>query len=152
MDYLEVTHVAINVPDLREAEAYYALLFGLEVAWRDSNGAASMFASWDELDAARIEPEVVLLWSGAFRLALAKGEGAATADASGLNHVGLHVTPATMRTVRLHADATVGEGNESTWSFHDRYRVRWEIDTRSYADPREIIRAKARRLDLPESG
>ena len=145
MQFLDVTHLAVNVPDLREAEAYYGALFGLEVAWRDSNGAASMFATWDELDAAGVAPEVVMLWSGAFRLTLAK-DGDAAAGGAGLNHVGLQVTADTMRAVRSQPDAEKGEGNEQTWTFTDRYGVRWELDTRSFSDPREIIRAKAERL------
>lgn len=149
MEYLDVTHIAVNVPDLRAAEEYYAALFGLDVAWRDSDGAASMFASWDELDAAGVEPEVVLLWRDAFRLALARGEsGVATAE-SGLNHVGLQVSPETLAEVRERVQTTreapEEPGNVVTLSFTDRYGVRWELDTRSYRDPRQIIRQKAER-------
>ena len=149
MRYFDVTHIAVNVPALRQAEAYYCGLFGLEVAWRDSEGAASMFATWDELDAAGVEPEVVLLWRDAFRLALARGAGNGAPGAVGLNHAGLQVSRETLSAVRDRV-LTTGEraqdaGSGVGFSFADRYGVRWELDTRSYTDPREIIRQKAER-------
>jgi len=148
--YLDVTHIAVNVPDLRAAESYYCDLFGLEAAWRDSEGAASMFATWEQLDAAGIEPGVVLVWRDAFRLALARGDGVASRGALGLNHAGLQVSVDELRAVR---ERVLREGHDvSGWrdgvalSFRDRYGVDWELDTRSHGDPREIIRQKEARL------
>jgi catechol 2,3-dioxygenase-like lactoylglutathione lyase family enzyme len=99
MSYLDVTHIAVNVPDLREAEAFYCDLFGLEVAWRDCEGAASPFATWDQLDAVQAQPAVIMLWRDVFKLALG-AEPASRTSTGALSHIGLQVTPARLVSIR----------------------------------------------------
>jgi catechol 2,3-dioxygenase-like lactoylglutathione lyase family enzyme len=99
MSYLDVTHIAVNVPDLREAEAFYCDLFGLEVAWRDCEGAASPFATWDQLDAVQAQPAVIMLWRDVFKLALG-AEPASRTSTGALSHIGLQVTPERLVSIR----------------------------------------------------
>jgi catechol 2,3-dioxygenase-like lactoylglutathione lyase family enzyme len=153
VSYLDVTHIAVNVPDLREAESYYVGLFSLEVAWRDSGGAASLFASWDEIAAAGAEPEVVMLWRDAFKLALARAE-TPVPGLGALSHIGLQVTPEQLAAVRAGAAAygmqVLQVREDELFSFLDRYGVQWELDTRSFQDPREIgrqVEARQRRRE-----
>jgi catechol 2,3-dioxygenase-like lactoylglutathione lyase family enzyme len=57
MAYRSVTHVAIRVDGLSEAERYYRRLFGLEVAFREAETAEGwktlpQEAGWEEAEAA----------------------------------------------------------------------------------------------------
>lgn len=144
MSYFEVSHIAINVPDIRVAEPYYCALLDLEVAWRDSGGTASMFASWEEIDAAGASPEVVMLWNGGFRLALAAAEQVAYAAAQRVDHFGLQASLEQLEAVRDRVTSegltVVAEREGVFFMFKDRYGFTWELDTRSFADPRVVGR------------
>lgn len=142
-DYFDVTHIAIIVPEVRAAEVYYCSLFDLEVAWRDSGGAASMFASWDDLDAILARPEVVMVYRDNLRLALTD-EG--TGDANGrIDHIGFQVSPEQLCRIRArvttHELTIVDERDDEVLVFDDLYGLHWELDTRSFADPIAIGRA-----------
>ncbi len=144
MPFIEVSHIAINVPDLRAAEAYYCGLFDLQVAWRDSGGAASMFATWEQIDEAGAVPEVVMLWNGGFRLALAVATEIPTSEPQRVDHIGLQASLEQLRAVRRRVTSegltVVTERDGELLIFHDRYGYPWELDTRSFADPRVIGR------------
>jgi catechol 2,3-dioxygenase-like lactoylglutathione lyase family enzyme len=149
MTYLDVTHIAIGVPaPLREAEAFYAELFDLEVAWREPVPDGAPFdLPWEELDAAGSRPTIVLLHRGAFRLAVTEEHGAA--GPRGIGHVGLQASPEQLRAVRMRARAAgfdvVADREGELFDFVDRFGIEWELDTRSHADPRAIVEQKRRR-------
>ncbi|OAI39447.1 hypothetical protein AYO38_07590 [bacterium SCGC AG-212-C10] len=142
--YAAMTHVAINVSDVRGAEAYYCALFELDVAWRDSLGAASMFATWDELDEVGATPSVVMLWREGLRIALNASAHAVSAVGR-VDHVGIEVTAEQLRTVRerVRKDGlqVIAEREHELFAFIDRLGMHWELDTRSFADPVAIGRA-----------
>jgi catechol 2,3-dioxygenase-like lactoylglutathione lyase family enzyme len=56
--YRSVTHVAIRVTGLREAERYYRTIFGLQVAFREAEVADGwtlpVGAEWEDAEAAGI--------------------------------------------------------------------------------------------------
>ena len=156
MRYLDVTHIAIAVPDLRVAERYYCDLFDLEVAWRDTGGPVSMSATWEEIEAAGVEPVVVLLWREAFRLALSRTPGA-DGDTNGrLDHVGLQISAEQLRHLRERVGAlglaVLASREDELLAFRDSYGIEWELDTRSYSDPIAIGReAEQRRRRRPQT-
>jgi catechol 2,3-dioxygenase-like lactoylglutathione lyase family enzyme len=121
MDFAEVTHVGINVPDKAEAERYYKRLFDLQFAWGDDTGP-------------------LMLWSGGFRLALSSNPRDASSGGSQLiGHVGLQVSQTQLAKTR---DRALEEGCEvltdragELFDFRDRYGIEWELDRRSFSDP-----------------
>jgi catechol 2,3-dioxygenase-like lactoylglutathione lyase family enzyme len=147
MTYLGVTHVAVEVPtSLRDAEALYSRLFDLRVSWREPVPAGAPFdLPWADLDAAGCAPTVVMLHAGAFRLALERA-GGATRGGGPITHVGLQVTAGQLRAVRERARAAgcsvIAERDGELFDFVDPYGVEWELDTRSFDDPRAIVAAK----------
>lgn len=149
MPFIDVTHVAIRVSGhLRDAEAAYAGLFGLAVSWREPVPRDAPFdLSWEELDAAGVEPRIVMLHSGAFRLTISR-----TDDMPGhgpIEHVGLQVAPESLAAIaeRVHASRlqAVAERPGELLDFIDWFGVEWELDTRSFANPRAIVEAKRAR-------
>jgi len=144
--FLDVTHITLRVVgDLRAAEAFYCELFGLVVAWREPVPENAPFdLTWDELDAAGVSPEIVMLHEGRFRLAVTLGE--ASAGRGVIDHVGLQVTPEHFRAVRERARrggfAVVFERQDELFDFVDPFGVEWELDTRSFENPLAIVEAK----------
>lgn len=137
MRYVDHTHIALRFSDLRAAEAYYCELFDLRVAWRDTNGSVSMFASWAEMDAAGAAPWVSALYRDNLRFTVEVGDGAPARTAVGLDHLGLHVSRAQLARVAGRAEALeldVEDGPGGMLAFGDRNGLRWELDTRSHAD------------------
>jgi catechol 2,3-dioxygenase-like lactoylglutathione lyase family enzyme len=155
MLYVAVTHVALQVSDLREAERYYTELLDLEVAWRDSDGKASLFATWDEIDAAGAVPVVVMVYRDNLRIALAEPETEAYTQTGRIGHFGLQVSPEQLKTVRERARRlglrVTGERDDELFVFTDAYGVQWELDTRSFADPIAIGRAVEERQQTTPS-
>ena len=75
MAYRGISHVAVRVNNLRDAERYYSRLFGLAVAFWEaetSDGWRTLpeDASWDDAQAAGISLSMCLLSRNDFRLAL----------------------------------------------------------------------------------
>jgi catechol 2,3-dioxygenase-like lactoylglutathione lyase family enzyme len=140
--YRSVTHVAIRVRGLREAERYYGRLFGLEVAFREAETVDGWRtlpedAGWEDAEAAGISLSMCVLTRDAFRLAL---EEDPKVESHGvLDHVGLLVEPKDLEALRARAgelDAMIALERETLLILHDRYGVRWEITTRVREDPR----------------
>jgi catechol 2,3-dioxygenase-like lactoylglutathione lyase family enzyme len=157
--YRSVTHVAIRVNGLPEAERYYQRLFGLEVAFREAETAEGWKtlppeAGWEDAEAAGIALSMCMLSSGDFRLALDEGSAV---DAHGvLDHVGLLIEPADLETLRERAEelhATIALERETLLIVDDRYGVRWEATTILHADPRAESNGARRGLwlDLGEA-
>ena len=74
MAYRSVTHVAIRVTGLREAERYYRTIFGLQVAFREAEVADGwtlpVGAEWEDAEAAGIPLSMCFLARDGFRLVL----------------------------------------------------------------------------------
>ena len=137
-----VTHVALRVTSLPEAERFYQELFGLDVAFREieqTDGWRTLpeGMGWDDARSAGLEPGMCVLFAGGFRLALEQTSDIA-ANGS-LDHVGLLVADSDLRTLgdrakRLGCELPV-EG-ETLSIIRDRYGVTWEITTVVQDDPR----------------
>lgn len=153
MTYFDVTHIAISVPNLREAERYYCELFDLEVAWRDTRGATSVFATWEEIEAAGVQPWITMLTKGAFRLAIEEAGSKTSSRGPGLDHLGLQADAEQLRRVAARAAAlglqiTASRADELL-SFRDRLGLAWELDTRSHADQLALGRELEERRKAP---
>jgi catechol 2,3-dioxygenase-like lactoylglutathione lyase family enzyme len=136
-----LTHVALRVEQLREAEGFYRRLFALEVAWREAetpDGWATLPASadWDDAERAGFRRGIVMLYRDGFRLAL---EVADTVDRAGqLSHLGLFVDEQELRRLREIAAAAgcaVVVDREQALIIDDPFGVRWELNTFAYDDP-----------------
>jgi hypothetical protein len=148
-DYLDVTHIALEVhADLREAESYYCELFDLQLSWREPVPSNAPFdLPWDQIEAAGLQPEIVLVASGAFRLAIESS--AAPRRGGPVSHIGLQVTVDQLRRVsgraRQRHYRVINERKDEIFDFVDRYGMEWELDTRSFANPRLIVEQKRER-------
>ena len=93
MSYRAVTHIALMVSLLRQAEEFYRTLFALEVAFREVETAAGWYilpsdAGWDDAQAAGISLGLCSLHRDAFTLAL---EAGASSGGGRLSHLGVQV-------------------------------------------------------------
>ena len=142
MAYRSLTHVALRVNGLSEAERYYQRLFGLEVTFREAETAEGwrtlpQGAGWEEAEAAGISLSMCMLSRDGFRLALE--EVSAVGDHGVLDHVGLLMDPADLETLRERAEglhAMIALEREGLLIVDDRYGVRWEATTILQGDPR----------------
>jgi catechol 2,3-dioxygenase-like lactoylglutathione lyase family enzyme len=150
MAYLDVTHIGICVQaSLREAEAFYCQLFDLHVSWREPVPDDAPFdLSWEELDRAGCQPTIVLLHSDAFRLAITERPDEQS-DPGPITHIGLQASVDQLRAVRARAlgagYAVLGDRPDELFDFVDPFGVEWELDTRSFSNPRAIVEAKRQR-------
>jgi catechol 2,3-dioxygenase-like lactoylglutathione lyase family enzyme len=141
MNISGVTHIALRVPNVREAEAYYCALFDLAVAWREAyvDGTWRTLPdgkTWDDAEAAGLQLSPVFLWRGGFGLALEHAV-APTPDGQ-LSHVGILVDPAMFAALRLRApqlECLLHVDGPTTLVFDDKYGVRWEPTTHAYDNP-----------------
>jgi len=140
--YRSITHVAIRVKGLREAERYYGQLFGLEVAFREAETGEEWRtlpedAGWEEAEDAGISLSRCLLSRDGFRLALEEDRAV---DVHGvLDHVGLLVHPEDLEVIHARAeelDVVIVLHRDALLILDDRYGVRWEIITSIREDPR----------------
>jgi hypothetical protein len=93
MAYRAVTHIALVVSPLRQAEEFYQVLFALEVAFREAEAADGWrtlppHASWEEAEADGIHLGLCSLHRDAFTLALEDGPGTMGGR---LSHIGVQV-------------------------------------------------------------
>jgi catechol 2,3-dioxygenase-like lactoylglutathione lyase family enzyme len=130
-------HIVLDVPDVGDAEAFYADLFDLAVAFREGEYGEEYGSVPDGLDwpAARergVEPGMTFLRRDAFSLAVA--ETGAGGDADGrLDHAALAVDEATVRSVAERArdlGCEVDERDDVAF-VTDRYGVEWELNSGS---------------------
>lgn len=137
-----VTHIALRVSNLHEAENYYAQLFELDVAWREAETSAGWFTlpddkTWDDAKAAGIALDLVFLWRDGFSLAL---EQAHVLNADGaLSHIGLLVDQSMFDVLRDRVpklQCAIHSCNTVTMVFDDRYGVRWEPTIQPYENPK----------------
>ncbi|MEP7216973.1 MAG: hypothetical protein ABI782_12030 [Anaerolineaceae bacterium] len=130
-----ISHVALSVANLVEAECYYSGLFGLEVAFRDAQHGGRQASlrpavTWESAVAKGVTPGLSSLWRDGFSMALEQGGAIQRKDK--LNHLGLDVDAFELAAVKarlaLHDCTTVAERSDLL-VFEDRYGVRWELTT-----------------------
>lgn len=132
MPPLGITHVALRVSNLPEAEAYYAALFGLQVAFREvecEDGWRTLRPAndWSAAIAAGHAPGLSVLHGGALTLALEAGPAQ---PAGQLSHIGLAVAAEQLDALRQRIAALGGNAGlqrADLLVFDDRFGVRWEI-------------------------
>jgi catechol 2,3-dioxygenase-like lactoylglutathione lyase family enzyme len=143
MSYRAVTHIALIVSPLRQAEEFYRTLFALEVAFREAETAGGWYtlpsdAGWDEAQAAGISLGLCSLHRDAFTLAL---EAGASSAGGRLSHIGVQVDTedlSRLRTVAPTLGCRVVQDGKTLLVFDDPYGLRWEMTTSSYDDPRRL--------------
>jgi catechol 2,3-dioxygenase-like lactoylglutathione lyase family enzyme len=140
--YGGVTHVALRVPSVQEAERFYQELFGLDVAFREietQDGWRTLPGdmAWDQARSAGLTPGMCVLFAGGFRLALEQTPRGSAEGA--LDHVGLLVADSDLNALRDRAKRLGCElpvERDTLLIIHDRYRVNWEVTTAVQQDPR----------------
>src|SRR5262249_40386705 len=143
MSYRAVTHIALIVSPLRQAEEFYQTLFALEVAFREAEITEGWYtlppdAGWDEAEAAGISLGLCSLHRDAFTLAL---EAGASSAGGRLSHIGVQMDTqdlARLRTVAPTLGCQVVQDGQTILVFDDHYGIRWEMTTSSYNDPRGL--------------
>jgi catechol 2,3-dioxygenase-like lactoylglutathione lyase family enzyme len=136
MRYRSVTHVALRVTDLRQAEDFYSVLFDLQVASRQAEVADGWRtlpegAGWQEAQAAGISLDLSVLHRDALRLALERAEDGVVAGGR-LGHLGLEVTEAELERLRQAAPrlgCQVVQERRGLLVLDDPFGVRWELTT-----------------------
>jgi catechol 2,3-dioxygenase-like lactoylglutathione lyase family enzyme len=162
MAYGSWTHVALATGTLREAERFYAVLFGMEVAFRETETADGWYTlrggGWAEARAAGIEPGLVQLRRDGIVLALEAADPKPGAEdgpragekASALSHIGIAVGAADLAALRSRAPklgCAIVTARDDLLIIDDPYGIRWEVSTAS-----ELISTgdrAGRWLDLP---
>ncbi len=127
-----ISHVALKVPDVVEAEHYYTRLFDLRVAFRDLSVGGEQFylrpgLTWTDARAKGFEPGLSALARDGFVLALEQSED--RGGGSKLDHIGIEVDESDLDSLagRLTGEACVVEVHRTgLLVFSDRYGVRWE--------------------------
>jgi len=124
-------HIALFVPDLRQAEAYYQSLFGMELIGREAELEDGLWYTlpfdkgWDDALAAGIELGMLALRKGQIVLALFAGD----APQGQVYAIGLNLPAEEIAGIRsrLSANAEMGayEGNHLV--FRDPYQIIWQI-------------------------
>jgi catechol 2,3-dioxygenase-like lactoylglutathione lyase family enzyme len=136
-----VTHVALRVERLREAEAFYRSLFALEVAFREAETPEGWYtlpvsADWDDAERAGVQLGLVMLHRGGLRLALEAVD--AVGKDGQLSHLGVQVDEdelARLRGMVANAGCEVVSDRPRALVFDDPYGVRWELNSFPYDDP-----------------
>ena len=110
MAYRSVTHIALHVSSLDEAEDFYVRLFALDVVLRE---------------------EIVMLSRESFSLALEPvRDGRDFSEGGPLAHIGLHVSDDELERMEQAADelgCQVARARADLLLIMDRYGVSWEV-------------------------
>jgi catechol 2,3-dioxygenase-like lactoylglutathione lyase family enzyme len=143
--------IAMFVPELRTAEAYYQELFAMELIGREALRNDGLWHTlptdegWDHAEAAGIALGMVALRSGALVLVLFPGDP----QPGQLYMIGLNMFPDEIAGVRgrLPADAEVWQDEPEALTFRDRYMITWQIYATG-AEFRSSGEAQGRWLDV----
>ena len=139
------THLALRVERLHDAEALYAELFSLSVAFRETETPDGWLtirpeADWDAVEKADINVGLVMLYRDGLRLAL---EAVGHVSREGLlSHVGVQADAHELDPLRERALAAgceiVADQHGRALIFDDPLGVRWEVNTFAYDDPASL--------------
>jgi catechol 2,3-dioxygenase-like lactoylglutathione lyase family enzyme len=144
MKMYQVTHIALRVADLQQAEAFYTVLFDLQVAWREAEQATGWATlppnkTWDNVHAANEELDLVMIYRPGLALAL---ERASNINPAGtLSHIGISadahaVARITERAQQL--NCTIIQQTARAVVFQDLFGVQWECSQADYSDPVQL--------------
>ena len=126
-----VRHIALFVPDLREAEQYYQRLFGMDLIGREAHLEDNLWytlppdKTWEDAEAAGIELNMLALRRGSLVLALFPGNP----QPGQIYMVGLNMPLREISRIRkrLPSDAELWEDRPKSLTFRDRYAIIWQI-------------------------
>ena len=124
-------HIALFVPDLQAAEAYYQGLFSMYLIGREAELDDGLWYTlpfdkgWDDAHAAGITLGMVALRKGDIVLALFSGD----APPGQVFAIGLCLPTGDITAIRsrLPADAKVGTDEPDHLEFLDPYQITWQI-------------------------
>jgi catechol 2,3-dioxygenase-like lactoylglutathione lyase family enzyme len=124
-------HIALVVPDLREAEAYYQNLFQMELIGREAELDDGQWYTlpvgkgWEDAEAAGIELDMLALRKGDFVLALFPGPH----PSGQVYAIGLAMPPEQVAEVRIQlpVEAEVILDHPEQFNFRDRYGISWQL-------------------------
>jgi len=124
-------HIALLVPNLRVAEAYYMRVFGMEIIGREAMLTDGLWytlpfdKAWDDAVAGGIDLDMVALRKGTFVLALFRGNPVY----GQLYAIGLVMPAEEIARIRarLEEDTTITEEGSAHLSFIDPYQINWQI-------------------------
>jgi catechol 2,3-dioxygenase-like lactoylglutathione lyase family enzyme len=124
-------HIALFVPDLRQAEAYYQSLFEMELVGREAELEDGLWYTlpldrgWDDTQAAGIELGMLALRKGEIVLALFAGD----ALPGQVYAIGLSLPAEEIARIRsrLPANAEVEMDEPDSLGFRDPYQIIWQI-------------------------
>ena len=124
-------HIALVVPDIREAEEYYQPLFNMELIGRQAELEDGQWytlprnKSWEDANAAGVELGMLALRKGEIVLAFFPGP-----QPSGqVFAIGLAMPPEHIAEVkrRLPKDAEILLDRPEQFNFRDRYGISWQL-------------------------
>jgi catechol 2,3-dioxygenase-like lactoylglutathione lyase family enzyme len=126
-----VRHIALVVPNLREAEEYYQSIFQMELIGRETDlGDGQWYTlpvgkGWEDAEAAGIELKMLALRKGDVVLALFSGPH----PSGQVFAIGLAMPQAQVAEVRnqLPPDAEVIVDQKEQFNFRDRYGIIWQL-------------------------
>jgi catechol 2,3-dioxygenase-like lactoylglutathione lyase family enzyme len=126
-----VTHIALVVPDLRAAEAFYQSVFDMALIGREAVRGDGQWASlpfdksWDEAAAAGIDLRMLALRRGSFVLALFQGG----APPGQVYVIGLAMPVHEIARVRarLPHEVSIEGDSPDHLEFRDPYGITWQI-------------------------
>jgi catechol 2,3-dioxygenase-like lactoylglutathione lyase family enzyme len=124
-------HIALVVPNLRQAEAYYQSLFDMELIGREAELEDGLWYSlpfdkgWDDAQAAGIELGMLALRKGEIVLALFAGD----APQGQVYAIGISLPAEEIARIRsrLSSDAAVWMDEPGSLGFRDPYQIIWQI-------------------------
>jgi catechol 2,3-dioxygenase-like lactoylglutathione lyase family enzyme len=127
-----VGHIALFVPDLREAETFFRRVFGMRLLMREAEMddhlwyTLPMGKGWADAAAAGIELGMVALKRGAFVLALFQGE---PIPEKTVLEIGVTMTAETIAAVRdrLPNTVTFVKHEYGDLMFRDPFGYRWHV-------------------------
>ncbi|MDX1614149.1 MAG: VOC family protein [Candidatus Promineifilaceae bacterium] len=128
---MRVRHIALMVPDLKAAEAYYRELFAMSLIGREAPGEGGQWYTlppdkdWDDVEAAGVELGMVGLRHDDFVLALFQGD----VPRGQVPFIGLYVSPEELAAVRdrLPAGTAVLADRAGYLEFFDIYQIVWQV-------------------------
>ena len=125
-------HIALIVPDLEEAEAYYRSLFGMQLIGREAEQDGLWYTlpfdrGWEDAHRDGIALGMVALRKGQIVLALFAGD----APPGQVFAIGLSLPPEEIAGIRarLSVDAELTQAKPDRLEFLDPYQILWQIST-----------------------